>query len=465
MENGWIRDPPRHAAKLRATQTPTPPKHPVKNTPQPSAQPFTRREAIQRSVLAGLGGGLAGFMNPTSLRAANAAKRKLRVAVVALGRGMGHVSALLALPDVEIAYLAEVDPQRLATGLKAVGDKQSAPCKGVVDFRTCLEDKSLDAVFIATPNFWHTPAAMLAMQAGKHVYVEKPGSQNPHEAELIVAASKKHNRKVQMGNQRRTWMRDAIAALHSGAVGDVKFARAFYYGARKAIGTPAKPAPAELDLNLWQGPVADEPGRDIRGFVHYDWHWLWHWGNGELGNNGIHTLDILRWGLQAKYPKRITYNGGRYWHKDSQETPDTGTAVFDFGNCAMEWVQSSCFSRSAEKPTGECVFYGDKGTFAITGPAWTVFDPKGEKIGEGKGPGGGDAAHIGNFLDSIRGDATLNSPIEEGQISTMLCHLGNIAYRTNVTVQCDQTTGRLINHPAGEKLWKRPYRKNWEPTL
>jgi predicted dehydrogenase len=248
-------------------------------------------------------------------------------------------------------------------------------------------------------------------------------------------------------------------------VGEVKFARAFYYGARKAIGTPAKPAPADLDLNLWQGPVADEPGRDIRGFVHYDWHWLWHWGNGELGNNGIHTLDILRWGLQAKYPKRITYNGGRYWHKDSQETPDTGTAVFDFGNCAMEWVQSSCFTRSAEKPTAECVFYGDKGTFAISGPAWTVFDPKGEKISEGKGPGGGDAAHIGNFLDSIRGNATLNSPIEEGQISTMLCHLGNIAYRTNVTVQCDQTTGRLINHPAGEKLWKRPYRKNWEPAL
>jgi predicted dehydrogenase len=437
----------------------------VKRFPIEKINVLTRREAIQCAALASLGVGLTSVLNSASVRAATAPNRKLRVAVVALGRGMAHVSALLSLPDVEIAYLAEVDPQRLGTGLKAVANKQTSPCKGITDFRTCLEDKTVDAVFIATPNFWHTPAAVLAMQAGKHVYVEKPGSQNPHEAELIVAASKKYGRLVQMGNQRRTWMREAIAALHAGAVGDVRFARAFYYGARKAIGQPVKPAPSDLDLNLWQGPVADESGRNIRDFVHYDWHWLWHWGNGELGNNGIHTLDILRWGLQAKYPTRISYNGGRYWHKDPQETPDTGTAVFDFGHCGMEWVQSSCSTRSAEKPTAECFFYGDNGTFAISSSAWTIFDPKGEKIGEGKGPGGGDPAHIGNFLNSIRGEAVLNSPIEEGQISTMLCHLGNIAYRTNTTLQCDPDSGRLLTKLPDEKLWKRPYRKGWEPTL
>jgi predicted dehydrogenase len=170
---------------------------------------------------------------------------------------------------------------------------------------------------------------------------------------------------------------------------------------------------------------------------HYDWHWLWHWGNGELGNNGIHHLDILRWGLQVEYPQRVTYNGGRYAFDDKQETPDTGTAVFDFGHVGMEWVQSSCHPRSAEKPLGECVFYGDDGTFAISGSAWTIYDGKGAKIGEGKGPGGGDAAHMGNFLESVRGNAQLNSPIEEGQNSTMLCHLGNIAYRTNTVVRCD----------------------------
>ena len=421
---------------------------------------ITRRSALKRTAALSLGAAVASL--PT-LRSANAASKKLRVAVVALGRGMGHVQALLALPDVEIAYLAEVDPDRLQRGLKAVAAKQQAPCKGVADFRTFLDDKTLDAVFIAMPNFWHTPAALLAMQAGKHVYVEKPGSQNPAEAEMIVAASKKHDRLVQLGNQRRTWMKEAIAELHGGAIGKLRYARAFYYNARGAIGNGGNKAAENIDMDLWQGPVPDE--RDIRPYVHYDWHWLWHWGNGELGNNGIHHLDILRWGLQVDYPQRIAYNGGRYWFDDKQETPDSGSAVFDFGHVGMEWCQSSSHTRSAEKPLAECLFYGEGGTFAMSGNSWTIYDPKGVKVREGKGPGGGDAAHIGNFLEAIRGNAKLNSPIDEGQKSTMLCHLGNIAYRTNTIVQCDPKTGKLLSNPAGEQLWKREYRKGWEPIV
>lgn len=424
---------------------------------------ITRRSALKRTAALTAGAAFASIASIASLRAADAPSRKLRVAVVGLGRGMAHMQALLTLPDVEVAYLAEVDPNRLAGGMKAVAARQATPCEAVRDFRKFLADKTLDAVFIATPNFWHTPAALLAMQAGKHVYVEKPGSQNPHEAEMIVAASKKYQRLVQMGNQRRTWMKEAIAALHGGAIGKLHYARAFYYNARAAIGQGANKAVPEIDMELWQGPVPDE--REIAAYVHYDWHWLWHWGNGELGNNGIHHLDILRWGLQVGYPRRVTYNGGRYAFDDKQETPDTGTAVFDFGHVGMEWVQSSCHPRSAEKPLGECVFYGEGGTFAISGSAWTIYDPKGAKISEGKGTGGGDAAHIGNFLEAIRGTATLNSPIEEGQKSTMLCHLGNIACRTNTVVQADPKNGKLIDNPAGAKLWKREYRKGWEPTV
>ncbi len=424
---------------------------------------LTRRTALKQAAAFGMAAALSPLS--ASLKAANAAGRKLRVAVVGLGRGMGHVAALLALPDVEIAYLAELDSSRLERGMKAVSDKQQAPCQGVVDFRKALEDKTLDAVFIATPNFWHTPAALLAMQAGKHVYVEKPGSQNPHEAELIVAGAKKYGKLVQMGNQRRSSMRDAIAALHAGAVGELHFARAFYYASRKALGqggATQSPAP-NLDYNLWQGPVADE--RDIRSFVHYEWHWLWHWGNGELGNNGIHTLDILRWGLQVEHPHSVSYTGGRYWHADKQETPDTGTACYNFGKVGMEWVQSSCSPRAAEKPLAECVFYGEGGSFAIHGPGWTVYDPKGIKVSEGKGQGALDALHIGNFVEAIRGNVALNSPIHEGQLSTMLCHLGNIAYRTGTVVKCDPKTGKLLNNPEGEKLWKRAYRKGWEPSV
>ena len=425
---------------------------------------ITRRSALKQTAVLAAGAALSQFPN---LRAADVAGRKIKVAVIALGRGLGHVQALLTLPDVEIAYVAETDPKRLERGAKLISEKQASPCEGVGDFRKILEDKTVDAIFIATPNFWHTPAALLAMQAGKHVYVEKPGSQNPHEAEMIVAAQKKYGRVVQMGNQRRTWMKEAIEALHGGAIGKVRFGRAFYYNKRNAIGRGDLKAAENLDMNMWQGPVPDDTQHDIKNFAHYDWHWLWHWGNGELGNNGIHTLDILCWGLQAEYPERVTYNGGRYWHEDKQESPDTGTAVYDFGKLGgAEWVQSSCHPRAAEKSIGEVMFYGDNGTMAVNRDSWIVFDPAGKEIGKGKGAGGGDAAHIGNFLDAIRGKAKLNSPIEEGQKSTMLCHLGNIAYRTNTVVRCDPKTGKLIDNPAGEKLWARPeYRKGFEPKI
>ncbi len=425
---------------------------------------ITRRSALKQTAVLAAGAALSRI---PSLRAADAGGRKLRVAVVALGRGLAHVQALLTLPDVEVTYVAEVDPKRLATGMKTISAKQSSICEGVTDFRRILEDKTVDAIFIATPNFWHTPAALLAMQAGKHVYVEKPGSHDPHEAEMIVAAQKKYGRVVQMGNQRRTWMKEAIEALHGGAIGGVKFGRAFYYNSRKAIGQRALKADDGIDMNLWQGPVPDDTKHEMKNYAHYDWHWLWHWGNGELGNNGIHTLDILRWGLQAEYPERVTYNGGRYWFEDTQETPDTGTAVYDFGKKGgCEWVQSSCHPRNAEKPLAEIIFYGEKGTMAINRDAWTIFDPAGKEVGKGKGRGGGDAAHIGNFLDAIRGNGKLNSPIDEGQKSTMLCHLGNIAYRTNTVVRCDPATGKMVSNPEGEKLWQRPaYRPGWDVKI
>ena len=426
---------------------------------------MNRRTLLQQSTAIAA---TAAVSSLTRLRAADAAAKKVKVAVVALGRGMGHVQALLKIPGVEIKYLAEVDPKRLESGLKVVNDKQEVSCHGVKDFRTFLDDKELDAVFIATPNFWHTPAALLAMQAGKHVYVEKPGSQNPHEAEMIVAAQKKYDRLVQMGNQRRTWMKDAIEALHGGAIGTVRYGRAFYYNSRKSVAANDKPAPEGMDFDLWQGPVPDDVKGDFKKHVHYDWHWFWHWGNGELGNNGIHSLDILRWGIKGEIPLRTTYNGGRYFFQDEQETPDTGVAVYDFGHAGIEWVQSSSHPRSVEKAAGEVLFYGDNGTMAASRDTWTIYDPKGVEVSKGKAStsGTGDVSHIGNFIDAIRGDAKLNSPIEVGQRSTMLCHLGNIAYRTNTVVRCDAKTGKIIDNPAAEKLWARPeYRKGWEVKI
>jgi len=394
-----------------------------------------------------------------------AAVQPLRAAVVGLGRGLSHVKALLDVPAVEVTALAEVDPKRLAVGLDLVSSRQASPCRGVADFRTALDDAALDAVFIALPNFWHTPATVLALEAGKHVYIEKPGSHDPHEAEMIVAATRRHGRLVQMGNQRRTWMRDAIAALHGGAIGRVRYGRASYSGRRGRL-VPHTPPPG-FDLDLWQGPVPDDPDRDPATLVHYDWHWVWHWGNGELGNNGVHYLDILRWGLQVEYPRRVTYTGGRYWYDDFQETPDTATATYDFGDVGCEWVHSSCRPRPAERPPAEIIFEGDDGTMAIArNGAWKILDSKGVEAGGGEGSGAADdLAHVGNFIAAIRGTAELASPIEEGQKSAMLCHLGNIAYRTDTVVRCDPATGRLLDNPAAEQLWGRPaYRKGWGMT-
>jgi len=389
----------------------------------------------------------------------------LRVAVAGLGRGMEHIKALRQMPGVEIAYLAEVDPQRLALGMKSLEGTQSAACRPIKDFRSALDDAAVDALFIALPNFWHTPAALLAMQAGKHVYVEKPGSHNPREAEWIVAAAGKYRRLVQMGNQRRTWMKDAIAALHAGAIGPVRYGRAFYGNRRGAVPAKNRVVPAGIDLDLWQGPVPDDPRHASAALAHYDWHWFWHWGNGELGNNGVHHLDVLRWGLQVDHPLRVAYAGGRYWFDDRQETPDTGTVVYDFGHCGCEWVQSSCTPRAAEKPVGEVVFYGAGGTLAIDRDSWRVYDPDGKEVGVGTSgvAGKGDLPHFANFIEAIRGRATLNSPIDEGQKSAMLCHLGNIAYRTDTVVRCDPRSGAVIDHPQALALWGREsYRPGWD---
>ena len=435
---------------------------PCTNPPHPMRSIRVGRRSFLAAVTAGGITATAGHV-PRRVEGADAGKT-IRVAVVGLGRGMGHVQTLLKIPGVQIAHLAEVDPQRLALAMKAVAAAGAPTPQGVKDFRAALDDATLDAVFFALPNYWHTPASLLALQAGKHVYVEKPGSQNPREAEMLVAAARQYGRLVQMGNQRRTWMKDAIAALHAGAIGTVRFGRGFYYGARGPIAPRDRKLPEGLDLDLWQGPVPDDPQHDIRSLIHYDWHWFWHWGNGELGNNGVHYLDILRWGLKADHPLRVTYTGGRYWHDDLQETPDTATAAYDFGHAGCEWVQSSCHARRAEKPPAEIVFYGDAGTMAVHRDSWTVYDQAGAEAATGTSSvaGSGDLSHMSNFIAAIRGEAELNSPIDEGQKSAMLCHLGNIAYRTDTVVRCDPRTGAVLDNPAAQRLWGRPsYRAGW----
>jgi predicted dehydrogenase len=424
------------------------------------------------------------FLKTTSLAAATLAAprafsadspgRKLIVGVVGLGRGHDHVNALLQIPDVEIGYVCDVSEDRRARGAKTVSAKQERAPQAVTDFRRILEDKTIDAIFIATPNHWHAPAAILACSAGKHVYVEKPGSHNAREGEWLVAAARKNNRVVQMGNQRRSWpaLIEGMDKLRGGVIGRVFSARTWYNNARASIGRghPA-PVPATLDYSLWQGPAPERPY--VSNLIPYNWHWRWHWGGGELANNGIHALDVARWGLGVEYPHRVTFGGGRYHFDDDQETPDTGMATFDFGEKAAFWDGSSCAPRGGEK-LSFVTFYGEGGSLEVRAievrgqenraEGYRILDPKGKLISEQSGSGG-ELGHIKNFLDSVRGLAKPNSEIGEGQKSTLLCHLGNIAYRTGHTLNIDPKTGRIVGDADAEKLWSREYRPGWEPRV
>jgi predicted dehydrogenase len=421
----------------------------------------TRRDFVKRSTLFSFG--LAAAPLVSRVRAAESPGEKLRVGVMGLGRGMGHVKALQQISNVEVAYIADIDDDRLAIGQKAFAGKDKSP-KGVKDFRKILDDHEVDCLFIAAPNFWHTPAAILACAAGKHVYVEKPGSHNAHESELIVQAARKHKRIVMMGNQRRSSpaIQEAVQKLREGVIGKVLYARCWYDNARTSIGHGKQvPVPANLDYDMWQGPAPERPFVD--NLVHYNWHWRWHWGGGELANNGIHYLDVARWGLGVDLPTRITCNGGRYHFDDDQETPDTTIATFHFGGKGIMFDGSSCNPRKIEKHPA-VTWYGEKGMMTQEGDGYKIFDGAGKQIGEGKGPGG-DIVHMSNFLDAVRGKAKPNSEIEVGQTSTMLCHLGNIAYRTGHMIHFDPKSRKIVDDNAAKKLWSREYRKGWEPKV
>lgn len=384
---------------------------------------------------------------------------------VSRGRALARTFAKVA--NVEVKYLCDVDADRLKAAATSVEKETGTRPQTVVDFRRMLDDKDLNALICAAPNHWHAPAGILACNAGKHAYIEKPCSHNPWEGEVLVKSARKHKRCVQMGSQRRSSMQiqKAIQLVHDGAIGNVFYSRSWYANLRGSIGKgKTVPVPERLNYELWQGPVPRAPYVDNR--LHYNWHWLWNYGNGELGNNGVHSLDLARWGMGVDFPTQVASGGGRYAFDDDQETADTHMVTFQFdGKKQIAWEGVSCNRHGIDKSGFGTTFHGDKGTIRILTNGYIMYDQKGKQIEEESGSVG-DLEHAQNFVDAIRADdyKSLNAEIEIGHRSTLLCHLGNIAHRTNRTLKCDAKNGHILDDEAAMKLWKRDYEPGWEPT-
>lgn len=434
------------------------------STPSVSRRQFTATTAAVGAALSA-----ASHMPDAAAAAAGTVRQdRVVVGVMGLNRGMSLARTFADTPGVQVKYLCETDSNRLASGAAAFGKLVDYPVKTTGDLRTILDDPEVDALVCAAPNHWHAPAAIMACNAGKHCYVEKPCSQNPWEGEMAVAAARKNNRCVQMGNQRRSAEKiiEAIRLLHEGRIGRVYYSRSWYANARGDIGHgQLTDPPSNLDYELWQGPAPRQPFTSNR--LPYNWHWFWHYGNGELGNNGIHSLDLSRWGLQADYPVRVVSSGGRYRFDDDQETPDTHVVSFEFeGGKQCIWEALSCNRYGMDGGGFGATFHGEDGSLKIESWGYALFDQKGKELERFAGARS-DAAHILNFVEAIRANdpTMLNAEIEEGHKSTLLCHLGNIAHRTGDTLRCDPANGHILDNAAAAKLWKREYEPGWEPKV
>ncbi len=428
---------------------------------------LNRRQFLGSTVLGGamlgsvaMAGGLSGLAKAAS------PNERVIIGMVGMSRGRELASNYARNEHCTIKYVCDTDVQRAEAAAGALNDEFSIEPEFLTDFRRILDDQEVDAVVLALPVHWHGPATILACQAGKHVYVEKPCCHNPNEGELMIAAARKHNRLVQMGNQRRSSeiINEAIDKLHNGIIGRTYYARCSFARFRGSIGIGEEvPVPENLDYDMWQGPA---PRRAYKSnVIHYNWHWLWHWGTGEIGNNGTHVLDIARWGLDVDYPTKVTASGGRFRFQDDQETPDNHMATYMFPDDKMiTWGGTSSNHPGPYSGFG-ITFYGEEGNMTIGGANYRALNNSNETIAEGSG-NRGDAEHINKFIDAVRNEdrTILTSEIEEGHKSTLLPHLGNIAYRVGHSLECGEK-GHILNDREAAALWQREYEPGWEPSV
>jgi predicted dehydrogenase len=440
---------------------------------------ITRREFLDSLAV----GAATVAVNATakSYRQILGANDRLNFAVIGLnGRAYAHLSSLKANRSAaRISHVCDVDANIL---LKFAASTQQemgeAPATGK-DFRSILELKDVDAITIATPDHWHAPMAIAGLQAGKHVYVEKPCSHNPAEGVMLVQAQQKYRKLVQMGTQQRSSPHtiEIVQKIHDGIIGKPYFAKAWYSNVRKSIGTGKEvPVPAQLDWDLWQGPA---PRQAYRDNVHpYNWHWFRSWGTGETLNNGTHEVDVCRWALGVAYPRKVTSSGGRYQFKDDWQFYDTLVTSFDYEDKMITWEGKSCQGMKYYGRDRGSTIMGTNGTVLVDRGGYEIYDLKGNKTSEFKAassPSSASAdligrdsmtdAHFANFIAGIRNGEKLNAPVSDGNIAVTMLQLSNIAWEASRELHLDVKDGRIEGDADAMKMWGREYEKGWAPHV
>ncbi len=437
----------------------------------------TRREFLD--TLAVGAAGLAIGSTAKSYGQIMGSNERLNFAVIGLnGRAYAHLSSVKANQDAaHISHVCDVESNILAKFAAETKKMMGYDAATEKDFRKILERKDIDAITIATPDHWHAPMAILGLQAGKHVYVEKPCSHNPGEGALLVEAQKKYGKLVQMGTQQRSSPHtiEIVGKIHNGLIGRAYFAKCWYDNTRKSIGV-GKPVsvPSTLDWDLWQGPAPRQPYKD--NVQPYNWHWFRIWGTGETLNNGTHEVDVCRWALGVDYPNRITASGGRYAFKDDWQFYDTLVTNYEYDDKMLSWT-SACSNGMHTYNRGRgSVIEGTEGSVLVDRDGYEVYDLKGKKTGEfkvGKQTSTADLigadsmtdAHFANFIAGIRKGEKLNAPVSVGNVAVTMLQLSNVAWFVNRELNLDPSDGKIKNDPEAMKYWNREYEKGWEPRI
>ena len=438
---------------------------------------ITRRKFID--ALAVGSAGLAISSTAKSYAQILGSNSRLNFAVIGLnGRAYAHLSALKAnKANARISHVCDVESNILNKYVTNAAEMMGEKPVGEKDFRNILAMKEIDAITIATPDHWHAPMAILGLQAGKNVYVEKPCSHNPAEGALLVEAQKKYGKLVQMGSQQRSSPHtiEIVSKIHDGLIGRAYFAKTWYSNVRKSIGYgKVVPVPATLDWDLFQGPAPRQEYKD--NVQPYNWHWFKTWGTGESLNNGTHEVDVARWALGVDYPNSVTSTAGRYQFKDDWQFYDTLDTSFEYDDKLISWQDQSCNGMKLYSRDRGAVVVGTTGSVILDPAGYEVFDLNGKKINEVKEGSAASSSdltgadnmtdlHFANFIAAIRSGEKLNQPIDSGNISVTMLQLSNIAWEMKRELHLNPQNGHILNDAEAMKLWGREYEKGWAPHL